>query len=430
MSPSTASNNRFFGLDLSSLGSELAKGWQVLRNSPALAWLTPTLPVRLLQADGTESFWQVDEATPRKQPGGVKQAAARFMALELPENLLLRRTLSMPAMPAIAVAEAAALEVRSSSPFGPDDTAWGFTSHRVTAHQGLRVDTALASRKQIASYLESQQARLPPASTPEIWALIPGERPIVLAGFGETRRQAALVRQLRFSYALVALALLLLLAIAITPTLQLRQRAMQAVSAYDALLLRTKPLLRQRDALNQSSSSLAALHDTLIERADPLRVMDTLTQALPDDTSLFTLQIQGLKVSMTGQTTNAAALMQTLSAHPALRDVRAPSAATRPPGANKESFSIELSIDPKVLGIPTGTSAGATAASVAAAPAGASSSPPVAQGNSPAPSSDGGFSVGGGAASSATAKPPAPVPAHPAAPVANPSAGGGLPPSA
>lgn len=46
---------------------------------------------------------------------------------------------------------------------------------------------------------------------------------------------------------------------------------------------------------------------------DPLTVLDLLTQALPDDTSLLNLQLQGLKVTMAGQTTNAAALMQHLS---------------------------------------------------------------------------------------------------------------------
>ena len=81
----------------------------------------------------------------------------------------------------------------------------------------------------------------------------------------------------------------------------------------------------------------------------PLKVMDLLTQALPDDTSLLGLQVQGLKVTMNGQTTNAAALMQHLSAQPGIREVRAPSAATRPLGVSKDSFSLEFTLDPKML---------------------------------------------------------------------------------
>ena len=81
---------------------------------------------------------------------------------------------------------------------------------------------------------------------------------------------------------------------------------------------------------------------------------DLLTQALPDDTSLLNLQLQGLKVTMAGQTTNAAALMQHLSAQPGVRDVRAPSAATKPLGVTKESFSIEFMLDPKTLPSLTG----------------------------------------------------------------------------
>ena len=72
--------------------------------------------------------------------------------------------------------------------------------------------------------------------------------------------------------------------------------------------------------------------------------MGLLTRALPDDSSLLNLQIQGSKIRLTGQTTNTADLMQKLSAYPGLRDVKAPSAATRPLGANKESFTIELEL--------------------------------------------------------------------------------------
>ena len=172
---------------------------------------------------------------------------------------------------------------------------------------------------------------------------------MVLAGFGEMQRNRAVARERRASYALLGLAAVLLIALAITPTLQLRHRAIEAVNSFNALSERTAPLIRQREVLVQADAQLAVLRDILRERVDPLRAMDLLTQALPDDTSIYTLQMQGNKISMTGQTGNAAALMQLLSAHPALRDVRAPSAAMRPPGATKDAFNIELMIDAKAF---------------------------------------------------------------------------------
>ncbi|MBP6652380.1 MAG: PilN domain-containing protein, partial [Xylophilus sp.] len=70
---------------------------------------------------------------------------------------------------------------------------------------------------------------------------------------------------------------------------------------------------------------------------------------LTDDTSLRSLQIQGLKVNIEGQTGNAAELMQLLGRQPGFRDVVAPTAATRPFGAAKDNFKIEFMLEPKKM---------------------------------------------------------------------------------
>lgn len=373
--PPTLSENRFFGIDLKALQRDLGKAWHNLRQAPALAWLTPALAIRLLQADGAESLWHANDGAPGKAPRGTPRSA-RFVAIELPEELLLRRNLDMPAMPLAAVTDAVALEVRSSSPFAPSDLVWGFSS-RVVPQRGLQIQAVLASRKQIAQHLQSLQTRLPATANPEVWALAPGQPPIVLHGFGEVQRHRAVARGRRAIYALLGLAVIVLAAIAVTPTLQLRQRAIEAVSAYETLSRRTAPLMREREALVQADGQLAVLQTILAERVDPLRAMELLTQVLPDDTSIYTLQMQGGKVTMTGQTGNAAALMQLLSAHPSLRDVRAPSAAMRPPGASKDTFNIELMLDPKAFASQTSAASTVDSTATKASPAVARASAPV-----------------------------------------------------
>ena len=373
--PPTLSENRFFGLDLKALQRDLGKAWHNLRQAPALVWLTPALAIRLLQVDGRESLWHANDAAPRKAPRGTPRGA-RFVAIELPEELLLQRSMDMPAMPLAAVTDAVALEVRSSSPFAPSDLVWGFSS-RVVPQRGLQIQAVLASRKQIAQHLQSLQARLPAAAKPEVWALAQDQRPIVLNGFGEAQRHRAVARGRRSIYALLGLAVVVLAAIAVTPTLQLRQRAVEAVNAYDTLSRRTAPLMREREALVLADGQLTVLQSILAERVDPLRAMEILTQVLPDDTSIYTLQMQGGKVSMTGQTGNAAALMQLLSAHPSFRDVRAPSAAMRPPGATKDTFNIELMLDPKAFAPKASAASVVDSAAVKASPAAAPASAPV-----------------------------------------------------
>ena len=104
--------------------------------------------------------------------------------------------------------------------------------------------------------------------------------------------------------------------------------------------------MREREALVRSADQIQTLSNIVQERADPVEVLDMLTRVLTDDTSLSSLQIQGLKVNIEGQTGNAAELMQLLGRQSGFRGVVAPTAATRPFGAAKDNFKIEFVLEP------------------------------------------------------------------------------------
>lgn len=401
--PSLSSDTRFLGVDFHALWRDVRKSWQSAPQWPVFAWLTPAVPVRLLQADEGESFW-VGEV---EQPKGAQPRQTRFCALELPEHSVLRRQLSVPAMGEADTASAVALDVRSISPFAADDLAWGY--HAGAPRNGLRrVDVALASRKQVGQYITSQSARLDAAQAPEIWVRSPGGAPIILNGYGGNQRTAYVLRGRRVGYGLLALMALLAVAIVITPTAQLRLRAIEAVRSYDAIAQRTAPLVKQREVLLQSVEQLGSLAEVLVDRIEPLRILDKLTQVLPDDTSVQSFKLQGAKLTIVGLTANASSLMQLLGSQPGLRDVRAPSAATRIPGALKESYVIEFSLDPHLYGVVSAAesqaspkppmvpipAAPAARPDDAAAKAPASASPPPAP---PARAAQGGATFGGGA---------------------------------
>ena len=219
-------------------------------------------------------------------------------------------------------------------------------------------------------------------------------------------------------------------AIAITPTAQLRLRAIEAVRSYDAIAQRTAPLVKQREALLQSVEQLGSLAEVLADRIEPLRILDKLTQVLPDDTSVQSFKLQGAKLTIVGLTANASSLMQLLGNQPGLRDVRAPSAATRIPGALKESYVIEFTLDPQLYGVvsaaepqasPKPPEAPAAKPEDAAAKAPATAPSPAAV---PARAANGGATFGGGAvfggsASSSSAPKKAAEPAPGAVPPAS-----------
>ena len=365
MSPTTPSS-RFFGVDLHALWPELCRPWQGMHQWPVLAWLTPDLPVRVLHADGRDVLWL------GKQPAvssKIKATAQNFEAIELPDSLLLRRSLKMPALPDAQIAQAALLDIHSASPFAPADLVWGYSAQK-TALGALRVDVVFASGKQVARYLEAQKSRLTGAVLPEVWAFTPEGTPLVLSGWGEARRTGRGTLRRRWGYALLLSAAGMVGAMAVTPTAQLRLRAIEAVNAYTEVHQRTTPIMAEREAFVGVNEKLEGLRALLAERADPIQLIEILTQLLPDDTSLQTLQVQGLKVSINGLTTDAAALIQLLSAKEGFKEVRSPSAAVRSPGATADNFTIEFQLDPAVLSIAA--AAPAATASVAAPEAPAS----------------------------------------------------------
>ena len=346
---------------------------------PLLDGLTPQVQVHVLLADGSQATWRPDQPLKPLVSPSVAQSSGGLTAIEYPEDRLLRRQLTLPDMPVSEVAQAAELDAVTSSPFRSDDLVWG---HRCIPQPSgqLQVDVVLASRKQVQQYLEQQADRIAGRMQPETWVEVwapadsSSSQPIVFQGFGESVRVRRQARQRWLLSGLLFVTWCLLMGIAITPTAQLRLRAIEAVAAFDALQQRTAALVLKRESLSKTAEQLAALDAILSERVQAVEVIGVLTRALPDDTSLISLQMQGSKIRISGQTPNTADLMQKLSAYPGLRDVKAPTAATRPLGVNKESFSLELELTPEALRASEPGRA-ASAAAIASAPAPKASSP-------------------------------------------------------
>jgi len=281
--------------------------------------------------------------------------------------MVLQRHVVMPLLDNEQLVRAVALDARVNSPFPVDDLCWGH--HAITQTQTQRTDVriVLASRRQIAAFLATRQSVLSGYKhEAEIW-MPTGQaaRPyVILQGFGEGARLARHRRGRRVHLAALALAAALLLGIAITPTLQLRARAIEAVRAYDELNVHAREAVASREALVRSAERSQQVRKLLDESLDPAHTIPLLTKVLPDDSSLTALRIKGRKVTLEGQTTNAAELMQLLGRQPGFEEVVAPVPATRPFGSNKDIFKIEFMLDPeKQAASPTAAHGSASLAS-------------------------------------------------------------------
>lgn len=349
--------------------------------------MTPPDRVLLFHPDGSQAVWAGNAQ--------LAKAASRtpnFVAVEIPDELLLRRSLALPNMSRVDIDKAVLLEVRGNSPFAAEDLAWGCVVREEEGGQ-WRAEIVIASRRHISDFIQNRWPDLAHgAKQPEAWAVSGLPTPVVITGFGEQHRLRHEAAWKRVDLTLLLVACALASLAAMTPTAQLRLRALEATGALDTVMKRVAPLVRKRDELTVLNERLRSLDTVVADRVDPAGVMEYLTEILPDDTYLYRLDIQKAKITAAGHTVDFAALLQKLSSDPRLKDVRSPSAVTREPGATKEAFIVEFTMNAKSPPIspspaPAGSGPGAAAAvatpaaslpAVVAMPAGAAQATPVA----------------------------------------------------
>lgn len=344
---------RLFGLDLSGLGTQWSQALHAMGQWPLFTWLKPRVPVRVLMPEGVAVAY-----LGKNMPLALAAAhsgAAVFESIVLPEDLVLHQQVVLPTLPPAEAQAALALAVQSQSPFAPEHLLWVARPATAAAPGTVVHQVVLTSRPLVQAHIDATRPRLQntgPQTPPEIWADAVNAPPFVLSGFGETRRLRRLRLGFQVNVALCLLALGLAAAAAVTPSLQLRLRALDAVAQHTQLQKEVAPVLALREGLVKAEEQLQTLADVAGTPVPAVQVLDLVTRALPDDTALLNFALNATdspakppKVVLTGNTGNAAALMQKLGNQPGLRDVKALTAATKPLGADKESFSIEATLD-------------------------------------------------------------------------------------
>ncbi len=343
MTSSTASSA---SADLGKLWHGLVNAWRDMPSWSVFAWMGAEAAVTLLRSDGTQNTWLTDGVALRVSP--QTKASTPFVALQLPEDLLLRRSVNLPDMADSDVRDALQLNVLGASPFPAEDLVWGYSSQASGMGQ-RQVSLVTASRRQIDAFIAQSADRLAGRVAPMVWALDPAGNAVAFAGYGGNQVQRLTQRKRWLAWGLLGLAGLLAAAIAITPSAQLRFRAIDANHAYVRLGEQTAELTRKRGQLQDLTDKVNAIKTLASDAVDPMRLMGRMTDVLPDDTNLVSLSIQGRKVSLYGQTPNAAALMQLLSSQADFLEVKAPIAAIRPSGGTKDTFTVDFLLAPGEL---------------------------------------------------------------------------------
>ena len=120
--PTTDKHVRFVNLDTSGFWRDLLTAGRGMMDWPIVSWLRPKLAVRLALPSGGYALSRDLHTLPLQDEKLAK--SARFEAVLMPENLLLRQTVDLPKLKTQELEAALALQVQMLSPFAPNDVVW------------------------------------------------------------------------------------------------------------------------------------------------------------------------------------------------------------------------------------------------------------------------------------------------------------------
>ncbi|MGE5154143.1 MAG: PilN domain-containing protein [Bdellovibrio bacteriovorus] len=279
---------------------------------------------------------------PPRVAGGAKELPHRTV-LRLPGEAVLTRRASFPAQVREKLPQVIRLELDRLSPFSADQVVYDFAL--VPGAKGdarIAVDLALCRRDRVADWIKRLREGGSPidqitweGAWPSANLLPPEERP---------RRRKPLLNGV---WLLSALILVLLIAAVGTP---LWQKA-RLLEALDAELSRARSQAVQVDEARKDLEQAREGSTVVLQHKwDQPRVTDLLrelTDRIPDDTWVQSLEYQGREVQVRGESGQATALIGILEGAPGIEGVSFRSPVTQVARTGKERFNLAFTLKPE-----------------------------------------------------------------------------------
>lgn len=275
-------------------------------------------------------------------PNGGAQGLRHRSVLVLPTAAVLTRRISLPSQVRDNLAQAIAFELDRVSPFTPDQVVHDFAL--VPGAKGdprLRVDLALCRRDRVESWIKRLQeagSAVDQVTWEGAWPkanlLPPGERP----------RH----RQPLFAPAALLSGLVLLLGVAalVTPLWQQSQVLESLESEVRRARAQAVQVESVRQELEQARRGSTEVLRQKWEQPRMLELLRELTEVIPEDTWIQSLEYQSGEVQLRGESKQATALIGLLEPAPGIDGVSFRSPVTQVAATGRERFNLAFSYRP------------------------------------------------------------------------------------
>lgn len=242
----------------------------------------------------------------------------------LDPSKVLWRQLRLPVMPPAQVAIAVESEVLVATPFPVEQTRHGCLV-RTTADGLLMVDIAIVHLREVG-------AGLPVFARGE-------NGPVPM-------QKAARSMDVWVTGVLLGCCVVMLLAYLAVPLVYYRQKSVAHILAFNRLAQSTSTQQQLRETVQTQLQQYQAVTGLVESYADPLLVLERVSDAIPDHTSLTQFKIQERQISIEGQTPNALELVNLLQSKPGFVNVQLSGAVQRHPQTGKDLFQIQMRFQP------------------------------------------------------------------------------------
>ena len=300
-----------------------------LRNRLVQLGWWPSVTVLAIDTDGAQ--WSVKGQKFRQHSRKSPPKAAILRA-----NQCIWGQVQLPSMPRSQLPAAIREAMWQRSPIAPDQMLCGWLAEP-KPEGGWQVAWGLAPLSKLIEL--RQQAKLT-AEGPTFLIDSAHIYPVRDQAFSRLQRRQTWLDALGL-LAVVSVATALI-GLAFMPPLLQRQGVVEAMVRVRTLEPQAAPIRQQLETLRSRALVLEEVRTGIAGSIPVAYLFDTLASALPDDTVLERLDMNGAEIRITGLTANATDLLSNLSKSPNFSSAKAPNAAVRDSATNKERFTFEL----------------------------------------------------------------------------------------